>query len=51
MSTTGENAPAAPEGVNLEEASSARIYDAYLGGTTNWAVDRYFADQAVKQFP
>lgn len=51
MSTAEDNAPAAPEGVNLEEASSARIYDAYLGGTTNWAVDRHFAEAAVKQFP
>ncbi|MEC3976366.1 SAM-dependent methyltransferase [Amycolatopsis sp. H20-H5] len=51
MDKASEDAPDAPASVNLEAASAARIYDAYLGGTTNWAVDRAFAEQAVKQFP
>ncbi|HWC78634.1 MAG TPA: SAM-dependent methyltransferase [Pseudonocardiaceae bacterium] len=51
MSGSSSQTPDAPEGVNLEQASAARIYDAYLGGTTNWAVDQMFADQAVREFP
>ena len=46
-----EHAPAAPEGVDLDKPSSARIYDSYLGGETNFAVDRLFAEQADQEFP
>lgn len=46
-----ERAPAAPDGVDLDKPSSARIYDSYLGGDTNFAVDRVFAEQADQEFP
>ncbi|ASR37721.1 methyltransferase [Prauserella marina] len=40
-----------PEGVDLERPNPARIYDWYLGGTTNWAIDREFGAKAVETFP
>lgn len=43
--------PTPPAGVDLERPSVARIYDYYLGGKTNWAVDREFADGVLKTFP
>ncbi|WP_236796166.1 SAM-dependent methyltransferase [Amycolatopsis sp. GM8] len=51
MSADGERAPAAPAEVDLDRPSTARIYDWYLGGTNNYAVDRHFGEQADKQFP
>lgn len=41
----------APKGVDVERPNAARIYDALLGGAHNWAVDRHFAEQAVRDFP
>jgi S-adenosyl methyltransferase len=38
-----------PVAVCLDSPSVARVYDYCLGGTTNWAVDRTFADRI--QFP
>jgi hypothetical protein len=35
----------------LERPSVARVYDYYLGGTTNWAVDREFGDRVLERFP
>ncbi|WP_370947754.1 SAM-dependent methyltransferase [Amycolatopsis sp. cg5] len=43
--------PYAPKGVDLEHPSVARIYDWFIGGTTNWAVDREFGAMALKVFP
>ncbi|WP_328605980.1 SAM-dependent methyltransferase [Amycolatopsis sp. NBC_00345] len=43
--------PEAPEGVDLERPNAARIYDWFLGGTANWAIDREFGERAVKTFP
>lgn len=43
--------PASPPGVDLERPSVARVYDYYLGGTTNWAVDREFGDRVLARFP
>ncbi|GAA3552825.1 SAM-dependent methyltransferase [Amycolatopsis ultiminotia] len=43
--------PDAPEGVDLERPNAARIYDWFLGGTANWAIDREFGEQAVQTFP
>jgi S-adenosyl methyltransferase len=43
--------PAAPIGVDLERPSVARVYDYYLGGTTNWAIDRAFGDRVLSKFP
>lgn len=40
-----------PVTVHLETPSVARVYDYYLGGTTNWEVDRSFADQVLDRFP
>ncbi|ATY09327.1 hypothetical protein CU254_01660 [Amycolatopsis sp. AA4] len=44
-------APDAPEGVDVDKPSAARIYDWYLGGTQNWAVDREFGRRAEKVWP
>ncbi|WP_312867798.1 SAM-dependent methyltransferase [Amycolatopsis pithecellobii] len=51
MSADGEHAPAAPADIDLDRPSTARIYDWYLGGTSNYAVDRHFGELADKQFP
>lgn len=40
-----------PQGVNLDRPSVARIYDYYLGGHTNWAIDREFGDRVLRVFP
>lgn len=37
--------------VDLDHANLARVYDYYLGGTINYAVDRVFAEQALARFP
>lgn len=43
--------PFPPPGVDLEHPSVARVYDYYLGGTTNWAIDRQFGDRVLEAFP
>jgi O-methyltransferase involved in polyketide biosynthesis len=43
--------PEAPPGVDLEKPSPARIYDWYLGGTQNWAVDREFGRRIEQLWP
>ncbi|WP_216216138.1 SAM-dependent methyltransferase [Amycolatopsis aidingensis] len=40
-----------PKGVDLEKPNAARTYDWYLGGTTNWAVDREFGKQVLQVMP
>lgn len=40
-----------PEGVDLERPNPARIYDWFLGGDANWAIDREFGTRAVETFP
>lgn len=40
-----------PQDVSLDRPSVARIYDFYLGGTANWAIDRVFGQQVLDQFP
>jgi S-adenosyl methyltransferase len=40
-----------PVAVHLETPSVARVEDYYLGGSTNWAVDREFAHQVLDQYP
>jgi hypothetical protein len=37
--------------VDLTKPSAARMYDWYLGGTRNWAVDREFGERAVARWP
>jgi hypothetical protein len=51
VADTGEHAPEAPRDVDLDKPSVARIYDWYLGGKSNYAVDRVFGEQADVQFP
>jgi hypothetical protein len=43
--------PALPPGVDLEHPSVARVYDFYLGGTANWAIDREFGKKVLSRFP
>jgi hypothetical protein len=48
---TADQDPAAPPGVDLEHPSVARVYDYYLGGTANWAIDREFGKKVLNRFP
>jgi hypothetical protein len=41
----------APSPIDPNRPSAARIYDAYLGGTHNFAADRAVADRAVEILP
>src|SRR5690349_24666417 len=41
----------APEGADLTRPSAARMYDYYLGGAHNFAVDRELAGQVLALFP
>jgi hypothetical protein len=41
----------APEDVDVERPSIARVYDYYLGGSHNFAVDRAFADRVLRLVP
>lgn len=41
----------APPGIDTTAAHPARIYDYYLGGKDNFAVDREAAEQVIKGFP
>ncbi|GAA2349851.1 SAM-dependent methyltransferase [Saccharopolyspora halophila] len=40
-----------PEGVDLEHPNVARVYDFYLGGSANYAIDRVFAEKALERYP
>ncbi|WP_338033825.1 SAM-dependent methyltransferase [Kutzneria albida] len=40
-----------PNGIDLTRPSAARVYDAFLGGGHNFAVDREFARRAEQVFP
>jgi hypothetical protein len=40
-----------PQGVDLDRPSVARVYDYYLGGHTNWAIDREFGNRVLADFP
>jgi hypothetical protein len=41
----------APSDVDLTKASSARVYDYFLGGAHNFAVDRELAEQVLRLHP
>jgi hypothetical protein len=41
----------ASDDVDIEHPSPARVYDYYLGGSHNFAVDRRMARQAIEQWP
>ncbi|HEX6352799.1 SAM-dependent methyltransferase [Actinophytocola sp.] len=38
-------------GVDVERPSVARVYDYYLGGNANWAIDREFGARVLQKFP
>src|SRR5262249_56430332 len=40
-----------PEGIDLDQPSSARMYDYYLGGSHNYAGDREMARRIVQLVP
>jgi hypothetical protein len=40
-----------PSGIDTERPSSARIYDYFLGGAHNFAVDRQVAEQLIAAYP
>ena len=40
-----------PDDVATDRPSAARIYDYYLGGSHNFAVDREFAERAIELWP
>lgn len=40
-----------PEGTDQEKPNVARVYDCYLGGSHNFAVDRELARKAVEMWP
>ncbi|WP_199439915.1 SAM-dependent methyltransferase [Umezawaea beigongshangensis] len=46
-----EQDPFPPAGVDLDHPSVARVYDFYLGGTANWAIDRAFGEKVLSVFP
>jgi hypothetical protein len=46
-----EQDPFPPQGVDLDRPSVARVYDWYLGGTANWAIDREFGARVLETFP
>jgi S-adenosyl methyltransferase len=41
----------APQGIELDRPSAARMYDYYLGGSHNFAIDRQAAEQAIAMWP
>jgi hypothetical protein len=46
-----EQDPFPPQEADLERPSVARVYDWYLGGTANWAIDREFGKKVLSAFP
>ncbi|OZM71955.1 hypothetical protein CFN78_17585 [Amycolatopsis antarctica] len=51
MTEGNDTAPDAPPGVDVDNPSAARVYDWYLGGTQNWAVDREFGRRMEAFWP
>jgi SAM-dependent methyltransferase len=43
--------PWAPQEIDLSRPSAARMYDYYLGGSHNFAIDRQAAEQAIGMWP
>ncbi|WP_433872261.1 SAM-dependent methyltransferase [Saccharopolyspora sp. CA-218241] len=39
------------DGIDLDRPNAARMYDYYLGGAHNFAVDRALADEAIRAYP
>lgn len=42
---------APPPSIDVDKPSAARVYDYYLGGDHNFAVDREMAEQAIEMWP
>lgn len=51
MTDSESAAPPAPDGVDVDKPSAARMYDWFLGGTQNYAVDREFGKKVLAGFP
>jgi len=49
--TTMERPAWAPNDIDLDRPSAARVYDYYLGGSHNFAADRAMADKAMQILP
>jgi O-methyltransferase involved in polyketide biosynthesis len=49
--TQGIDPEFAPRGINLDHPNAARIYDWFLGGSANWAIDREFGERATQALP
>ncbi|MFI0464510.1 SAM-dependent methyltransferase [Saccharopolyspora sp. 5N102] len=43
--------PTEPESIDLEKPNAARVYDYYLGGNHNFAIDRQMAEEAIRMWP
>jgi hypothetical protein len=43
--------PIPPAGVDITRPSVARVYDYFLDGSANWAIDREFGDRVLTRFP
>ncbi|MFR9728470.1 SAM-dependent methyltransferase [Saccharopolyspora sp. MS10] len=50
MSDVDED-PFPPQQADLTKPSVARVYDWYLGGNANWAIDREFGQHVIDQYP
>jgi hypothetical protein len=48
--SSAESEPVAPV-CDLERPNVARVYNYYLGGSTNWAIDREFGKAVLNHFP
>jgi hypothetical protein len=47
----GEPAKVTSRTIDLRQASPSRVYDYLIGGACNFAVDREWADEAIKRMP
>jgi hypothetical protein len=43
--------PIPPAGVDINRPSVARVYDYFLDGSANWAIDREFGDRVLARVP
>ncbi len=43
--------PSEPENIDLDKPNAARVYDYYLGGDHNFAIDRQMAEDAIRMWP
>ncbi|WP_190823224.1 SAM-dependent methyltransferase [Saccharopolyspora pogona] len=43
--------PPEPESIDLDKPNAARVYDYYLGGDHNFAIDRQMAEEAIHMWP